>query len=548
MTKIKEYTKWIGKLIYKYKFTILALIYIGLIAFLPINLAPSIPMAIHVVSFVFILNILAKTKYTFIITFILAFILTFNAYFAFVLGSDISLDMMASIFETHTTEAASMLKGGVVIGSLIALAATTLLLWLSEKELKEARLSIKWSLIGLLIYLFLFLPFVCYKRIAYEYQEDLFTEFPIRVGQDKVNMYAPILYGNIATIIAYQEEMAQLRKFSDQSSKKLPEGILLSDTVQKPEKIYLVIGESAYRKHLSLYGYPIKTTPFLDSLAQTTPSPINYYDGIASAAFTRNALRIALSFASPTDMTPFYQEKTLINLANDAGYETYWLSNQGTSGIQDSYLGYLAAGTNKAVFTKGGYLANDDLDLIPILKEEHKPGKKQFFIIHLVGSHNNYSDRYDNIDAEAIPSSGSALQTDYDRSIHHTDRVMREIYKVMQQDSTAVFFHFSDHGEILGKGHGPWKNGIAQYDIPLITIQKNESRINFVMDKYIDPVTKLINNSSTIYVLAEMMGYIIPQKYVDKSIEEGRYVRHSDQSYSPYSEIKEEPEYIKFKY
>ena len=120
MTKIKEYTKWIGKLIYKYKFTILALIYIGLIAFLPINLAPSIPMAIHVASFLFVLNILAKTKYTFIITFILAFILTFNAYFAFVLGSDISLDMMASIFETHTTEAASMLKGGVVIGALTA--------------------------------------------------------------------------------------------------------------------------------------------------------------------------------------------------------------------------------------------------------------------------------------------------------------------------------------------------------------------------------------------------------------------------------------------
>lgn len=547
MSKLKEYIKQFGKFIFKYKFTILVMIYIGLIAFLPINMAPSIPMALHVISFFFILSLLAKTKYTFILTFILAFILTFNAYFAFVLGSDISMEIMASIFETHMAEAVSMLKGGVLIGSLIALIFTTLLLYLSERELKGAKFSRKWGIAGLLVYLFIFLPFVCYKRIAYEYEEDLFMEFPIRVGQDKVNMYAPILYGNIATIIAYQEEMAQLRKFSE-GDKKLPDGIIYNDTISSPEKIYLIIGESAYRNHLSLYGYSIKTTPFLDSLAQVDPPQLSYYDGIAPAAFTRNVLRIALSFASPTDMQPFYEEKTLINLAHDAGYETFWLSNQGASGIQDSYLGYLAAGTDKAVFTQGGYLANDDFDLIPLLKKEHKPNVKQFFVIHLVGSHNNYSDRYDEIDAKAIPASGSSLQTDYDRSIHHTDRVLREIYDVMQQDSTAVFFHFSDHGEILGKGHGPWKDGKAQFDIPLITINKNEPEIDAVTEKYLEPGTRLINNSSTIYILAEMMGYVIPQTYIDKSISEGRYVRHADQTYSPYSEIKENPEYIKFKH
>ncbi|MDR2948168.1 MAG: lipid A phosphoethanolamine transferase [Prevotella sp.] len=541
MSKLKEYIKLCGKFVYKYKFTILVLVYIGLIAFLPIKMAASFPMAFHVISFFFLLYILAKAKYTFIFTFILAFILTFNAYFAFALGSDISMDIMASIFETHMAEAVSMLKGGVLIGSLVALILTTLILYLSEKELKDVKLSIKWPVIGLLVYLLLFLPFISYKRIVYEYEENLFIEFPIRVGQDKVNMYAPILYGNIATIIAYQEEMAQLRKFSE-SDKKLPDGIVHNDTIQTPEKIYLIIGESAYRKHLSLYGYPVKTTPFLDSLTQITPSPIDYYNGIAPAAFTRNVLRIALSFASPTDIQPFYEEKTLINLAHDAGYETYWISNQGASGIQDSYLGYLAAGTDKAVFTQGGYLANDDFNLIPLLKEEHKPNKKQFFVIHLVGSHNNYSDRYDKTDAEAIPDSGSSLQTDYDRSIHHTDRVLHAIYDIMQQDSTAVFFHFSDHGEILGKGHGPWKNGIAQFEIPLITIQKNAEKISSVMEKYLDTDTKLINNSSTIYILAEMMGYTIPEKMIEKSILEGRYVRHSDQTYSPFSEVKEKPE------
>ncbi len=537
--KASDLIKKAGKFIYKYKFTILSMIYIGLIAFLPIKFAPSVPMALHVLSFFFLLNIFAKTKYSLPFTLILAYILTFNAYFAFALGTDVSLEVMASIFETHAAEATSMLKK-IWLPAIVAFAATSALLIFAQKELKEAKFSRKYSIIALLTYLLLILPMICYKRIKYEYQEELFLEFPVRVGQDKVNMYAPVLYGNIATIVAYREEMNLLRQFAE-TDKQLPEGIAYNDTIQAPQKIYLVIGESAYRKHLSLYGYDVKTTPFLDSLSQAEPPVMRYYDGIASAPFTRNVLRMALSFASPRDMTPFYEEKTLINLANDAGYDTYWISNQGASGIQDSYLGYLAASTKEAIFTQGSYLANDDFDLIPLLKATHDDNRKQFFVIHLVGSHNDYSDRYDAEDTKAIPGDKS-LKNEYDRSIHHTDRVLREIYKVMQQDSTAIFLHFSDHGEILGKGHGPWKNGVAQFDIPFLTINRNAPQIDNVMDKYLDPKTRLISNSSTIYILAEVMGYIIPRKYVEQSIEDGRYVRHADQSYSPYADVKENPE------
>ena len=112
----------------------------------------------------------------------------------------------------------------------------------------------------------------------------------------------------------------------------------------------------------------------------------------------------------------------------------------------------------------------------------------------------------------------------------------------MQKDSTALFFHFSDHGEIIGRGHGPWKNGIAQFDIPLITINKNAGIIDSIMPKYIEPETGTINNTNTIFIIAEMMGYHIPQKYVDKAIHDGKYVRHADQSYSAYKDVKEKPE------
>lgn len=540
MSQIADYIKRTGKFIFKYKFTALTLLYIGLIAFIPIRFALSLPMIFLVFSFLFTLNILAKTKYTFILTVLLAFILTFNAYFAFILKSDVSLEIMASIFETHWSEAMSMLKD-VWLPAIIGLAISIFLLYSAEKEMKGSKISIKLSIGYLLIYLFLFLPLLCYKRIKWMEEEELFVESPVRVVQDKVNLYAPILYGNILTIMAYQDEMARLKEFTNQENKTLPEGITFNDTVQTPQKIYLVIGESAYRNHLSLYGYPIKTTPFLDSLSIADTIQMKYYNGIAAAPFTRNALRIALSFASTRDLEPFYKNKNLIDLANDAGYETFWISNQGNSGIQDSYLGYLAAGTKQAIFTQGGYLANDDLELIPILNNIHNNADKQFFIIHLVGSHNNYADRYDETDIQAIAGDKS-LKTHYDRSIHHTDRVLEQIHNIMQQDSTAVFYYFSDHGEIIGRGHGPWKNGVAQFDIPLITIEKNTESLNSIVNKYVDPETKLINNSSTTFILAEILGYQIPAKYTKQAVEDGKYVRHADQSYSPYSDVKEDVE------
>lgn len=537
---IKDYTTKGLKYIWDYKFTLLTMIYIGLIAFVPIKFALSIPMTLHVLSFLFLIFLLAKTRYTFILTLLLAYILTFNAYFAFNFGTGISMEVMASIFETNKAEAMSMLKK-TWLPALFALVATTALLVFAQKELKASKLPRKYAAIGLLTYLLIIVPTISYKRIKYEFQEELFKESPLRVSQDKLSLYAPILYGNTATILAYREEMRLLQQFANNKDKKLPEGVVLSDTVQAPQKIYLVIGESQYRKQLSLYGYSVKTTPFLDSLSQVQPKVMNFYEGIACAPFTRNALRMALSFASPRDMTPFYEEKTLLDLANDAGYETFWISNQGSAGIEDSYLGYLAAGANVSLFTKGGYLTNDDFDLIPLLREMHGKSNKQFFVIHLVGSHNDYSDRYDAVDEAAIAGNKS-LTMDYDRSIHHTDRVLRRIYQVMEQDSTAMMLYFSDHGEIVGKGHGPWKNGRPQFEIPLLTIERNAPRTAAVVDRYIDKQSGLINNANAIFILAEVMGYQIPKQLVDKAIEDGRFVRHADQSYSPFADVKQETE------
>lgn len=516
------------KFLYSYKFTIFIFILFLLIAFIPIHFAFSIPMLLMVGSFLCILNILAKTKYSLPFSIIFTLVIAFNAYVAFVYGSEITMGMIASFFETNKAEVLSMGKAAV-IPAILVLTATIALILFSQKELKSAkRFSLRLSIVGLLLYLLAFLPFICYRRIKSQELERLVSEFPLLVGQNIINMYAPVLYGNIITYAAYNNEMRMLREFAQDYDKPLPEGITLQKQAKVPEKIFLVIGESSFRRHYSLYGYNIKTTPFLDSLALENPSPLNFYDGIAAAPFTRDAVRIALSFATPLDLQPFYHYKMLVNMANEAGYETIWISNQGKTGIEDSYLGYIAAAAKHTFFEDRGYLTQDDMQLIPIINEYYNDSTKQFIVVHLTGSHVKYSDRYDKIDENAIQNK-DALTADYDRSIHHTDRVLNKIYQFVKKDSSSVLYYFSDHGESVKLGHGSKRAGIDQFEIPILTISNDSTyNANKIISQYLDSQNKHLNNSSTILILAQLMGYSIPHKYIQQSIEEGKYILHVD--------------------
>jgi len=432
---------------------------------------------------------------------------------------------MASILETNLGESTSILsEPKVLIIGLTVIAVISLLTIMSKKELKNSRLSIKKSVLILLFYLLIVIPAYYTNRIIRDVAaNEVFRINKLLTIQGLSSASIPLVYGDILTIMAYLNEMNKLNSYKE-TQRELPEGITVNKESVLPKKIYLLLGESSSRDYYSLYGYSQPTTPFLDSLYRAETSYLNFYDAIAPAPITRDALRIALSFASPVDEESFYKYKNIIELANDRGYETIWMSNQELIGIFDTYVGFISSCSHYSFFKNDLSKQRDDLDLIDVLKEKYDTEKKQFFVIHMQGSHMRYTDKIDDIDRKAIKD--ETTEGNYARTIHHTDRFIRSIYNVSQNDDSSLIYYFSDHGELLGLGHGLITKGSRQFDVPLITISNNITNVDSIVSQYKDPESGMINNTSTTYILSEIMGYDVSEYLKQQSVQDGKYIYH----------------------
>lgn len=533
MQRISNILKKIGKFIYTYKFSFVLLIYLCSITIIPNNYL-SKPSIINAASFFLFINIISKTRYPFIFSLILGIFLSFDAYFAFYYHIRASIGIIASIFETNYAEAVSMTKD-LWCMALLIFAITTILIFMAQKEWKEVKFSKKLSFLALLFYWIIFIPSTLYwKGIRIpEKDEESSTPFTYIVFGN-LSEHFPLIYGDISALFTYKSELAKLKEYQH-TMRVIRKDIILTDTINTPEKIFLVIGESSMREHYSLYGYALKTTPFLDSLSAADNSPLRHYEGLAAAPITRDALRLMLTFATVDNFEPFYKEKNIIDLANQNGYETIWISNHDLVGLYDSYIGFISSNAQRFFYEKT--VERKDMNLIPALEKFYVKGKKQFFVIHLIGSHMQYRDHYDNIDKLAIPDNNTNT-LDYDRSIHHTDRTLKEITNIAFRDSSSIVYYISDHGEIINTGHGYVSQGVKQFHIPLVTINNSRVPIDSIVNKYIDPSNKLIGETSTVYILSEILGYSIPQKDVEEVIKSGRYVFHADEKIYLYEDLK----------
>ena len=90
---------------------------------------------------------------------------------------------------------------------------------------------------------------------------------------------------------------------------------------KKYKTIIIVIGESVRRDYLSVYGYPLPTTPWMNS------APGIFINGyFSSAANTIDSLSRTLILDYAESGNP---GNNMVTLASNAGYETWWISIRG---------------------------------------------------------------------------------------------------------------------------------------------------------------------------------------------------------------------------
>jgi glucan phosphoethanolaminetransferase (alkaline phosphatase superfamily) len=226
------------------------------------------------------------------------------------------------------------------------------------------------------------------------------------------------------------------------------------------KQIYvLVIGESSRRDHWQLFGYRRPTNPELSKETNLIPIP----HMLTSWPETIAAAPLILTRKPITSMSIAWKEASILRAMQEAGFETWWVSNQFPIGQFDSPISTYSFEATHTLYVNHGNVESsgnyDDDLLTPFRKAVNSDHQDQFIVLHMMGSHLAYDLRYPPAFDRFKPTfsdysskvvDGERMRNSYDNTILYTDHVLARIIEVLR-DSGAIttMWYESDHGETL---------------------------------------------------------------------------------------------------
>jgi glucan phosphoethanolaminetransferase (alkaline phosphatase superfamily) len=181
-----------------------------------------------------------------------------------------------------------------------------------------------------------------------------------------------------------------------------------------------------------------------------------------------------------------WHEASILRAMQEAGYETYWISNQQAIGEFDSPVSmYAYEAQHVEWLNHASWTAPNsyDGDLIQPLRDAIRASDRDLFIVlHMMGSHVKYDYRYPKSFERwtptqvSPPNAGTRIErvrNSYDNTILYTDHVLAKVIGVLKNSGavTALWFE-SDHGEVIPtatcdkEGHGV--GTVPEYEIPAL--------------------------------------------------------------------------------
>ncbi len=229
--------------------------------------------------------------------------------------------------------------------------------------------------------------------------------------------------------------------------------------------IVFILGESTNRNHMHLYGYPMENTPNLDELFKK--GEIVFFKDVVSAHSTTVAsLSKIFTFCDHESDKPWYEYNNLIDIMNAAGYKTHWLSNQESSGIWGNVAQIYAAHSSVSHYTQIRDSKEDegrvDGELFPLVDNAIAgigDSTRNFFVIHLMGAHLAYYNRYPfefakfnetNIRLPGFNDEQKQVIAQYDNALFYNDYIVSGIIdKFRETNSDTIVIYLPDHGEAV---------------------------------------------------------------------------------------------------
>lgn len=387
-----------------------------------------------------------------------SYLLLFESFLVFSYSSLYTDSIALNILATNPGEASAFLENlnykVFLLPLLVLLVLFALTYALTRRWGKEVGTSLRRGLLfcGMLVTL----PISC------------FVVRPAQLSTMSYLYMAPVerIYIGTTSCIADAELLA---KYSA-NARNFDVGTIEHTRDMKGVTVVVVLGESMRRNYMHCYGYPLENTPKQDSLVRTGDLVL-FSDAISSAAWTTGSISQSMSFYTlEGPEKEWYKYPALPLVLSKAGYYTYWVSNQEKQGTGIQPIPTLASTSDSTRFvrirTAGDWNASPDSDILPLLFDRTKTpaGKDLFEVVHLMGSHTPYSDRYihekapftvDNLpktlpNGKPTPSDAKrrGIICDYVNSIHYNDQVVAQIFQRYSQ-TPAIVIYLSDHGQAV---------------------------------------------------------------------------------------------------
>ncbi|WP_231725666.1 phosphoethanolamine transferase [Prevotella sp. DNF00663] len=273
----------------------------------------------------------------------------------------------------------------------------------------------------------------------------------------------------------------------------------VTDEVNDSINIIYILGESFIKSHASLYGYKLKTTPFMDA-EQKKGNLVAFSDVVAPFNLTTLVEKNTFCCNSLSDGEEWYQTPYFPILFKKAGYQvTMW-------DIQRDFSKYalFTFSVNSFIYNKEikkyaysytsdkSFLYDGDLVDDFFKSKASRLEKKNLLIFHLLGQHISASDRYPhtkyfskfsykdiNRDESYMTKDKKQEIAEYDNATLYNDYVIKKIAE-RYADKTTVMIYFSDHGEEIydyrdSKGRkNAGSSGVThnlvkyQYEVPFV--------------------------------------------------------------------------------
>ncbi|WUR12818.1 sulfatase-like hydrolase/transferase [[Empedobacter] haloabium] len=315
-----------------------------------------------------------------------------------------------------------------------------------------------------------------------------------------------------------------------------------------PETVIMVLGESSRRDRWSLFGYARPTNPLL---AQE-PNLVPLNDVITSVSATRLSVPVIISRKpARQSLEDGFNEKSFLTAYKEAGFRTWWLSNQISFGKFDTPVSVFAREADVVQFTNlGGFTNRSNFDEVlfePLRLALADKAPKKLIVLHSLGSHWNYSQRHPKAFDKWQPSLFGIdkpvytdlaikpqLNNSYDNSILYSDWFLAQVIGQLKASGrSAALLYVADHGQTLYDGnckfafHG--HNTQHEFRVPAFMWYSDQYR-----ERYPDKVKQLVRHrkarlatENMFHTLLDVADIRYPDDRLDWSFVNGAWKKHT---------------------